>query len=365
MTALAKRATSVSAPCTVSVVICCYTMARWRLLNRAVESVRRQSVSARQIVLVVDHCPDLLALARTEIEGVEVVANAETRGLAGARNTGLRVATGDVVAFLDDDAAADVDWLEHLSAAFDANDSVIGVGGAVTPQWAGGERPRWFPAEFDWVVGCSYTGLPDTAGPVRNFIGANMSFRRDPVVDLGGFAEHLGRTETRPLGCEETELCIRLARTHPGTALHHVPAASVTHYVPPERCRWSYFVSRCYAEGQSKAAVASLAGRSPALRTERSYVRTTLPRGVRAALGDARRDPAGLARAAAIVLGLVVTTSGYLVGTLRPARSRSDRANVGRPCSARHGGIAASRPAHWPSRSGSGCSPCVTWTWTR
>jgi GT2 family glycosyltransferase len=320
MTTLAEPPSTVAAPVTVSVVICCYTMQRWRLLNRAVWSVRRQSMPPQQIIVVVDHCPDLLALARSEIDDVEIVANAHERGLSGARNTGLDVARGDVVAFLDDDAMADGDWLEQLSTTYEQDPSVVGVGGAVTPQWAGGQRPRWFPSEYDWVVGCSYTGQPVEPAPVRNFIGANMSFRRRPVIDIGGFAAHLGRTSSRPSGCEETELCIRLAEKHPGAILQHLPAAAVTHYVSPERCRWSYFVSRCYAEGQSKATVASLTGRSPALRTEREYVRTVLPRGVRTALGGVRRDPAGVPRAAAIVLGLLVTMAGYLVGTIRSVR---------------------------------------------
>ena len=40
------------------------------------------------------------------------------------------------------------------------------MGGRVDPDWEGGARPRWFPAEFGWVVGCSYTGQPERLGTV-------------------------------------------------------------------------------------------------------------------------------------------------------------------------------------------------------
>src|SRR5262249_47582484 len=90
----------------------------------------------------------------------------------------------------------------------------VGVGGLVKPAFEAG-RPDWFPPELDWVVGCSYQGMPVRSAPVRNFIGANMSFRREIVADLHGFSTGLGRVGTTPLGCEETELCLRSSRPHP------------------------------------------------------------------------------------------------------------------------------------------------------
>ena len=115
-----------------------------------------------------------------------------------ARNTGVALATGAVVAFIDDDAVADTDWLKYLGAAY-AHDGVLGVGGAIEPAWQHG-RPAWFPAEFDWVVGCTYRGVPEFAGPVRNLIGANMSLRREVFDVVGGFNEGVGRVGAVPLG---------------------------------------------------------------------------------------------------------------------------------------------------------------------
>ena len=159
----------------VSVVICAYTEARWDDLVAAVRSVQLQDPTP-EVIVVIDHNDALFDRVRIEILGIKVIVNTGRRGLSGARNAGVAVATGDIVAFLDDDAEAEDQWLPRLVETYRDGD-VLGVGGSVTPNWSG-TRPRWFPPEFDWVVGCSYQGMPETRAPVRNFIGTNMSFRR-------------------------------------------------------------------------------------------------------------------------------------------------------------------------------------------
>ena len=119
-----------------------------------------------------------------------MVANTGTRGLSGARNTGVDAASGDIVAFLDDDAAAADGWLAALTAPF-ADPHVVGTGGGAEPVWTL-PRPGWFPDEFGWVVGCSYRGLPVTRAPVRNPIGCNMAFRRAALLEVGGFRDEVG-----------------------------------------------------------------------------------------------------------------------------------------------------------------------------
>lgn len=304
-----------------SVVICTYTPARWDELCLAVDSVRRQRLAAREIVVVVDHNEQLYERVAAELPVDQVLTNGYSRGLSGARNTGLEAASGEVVAFLDDDAAADQDWLGHLLAPY-AQPAVIGVGGLVVPNWSTAP-PSWFPAEFGWVVGCSYEGLPVRLEAVRNPIGANMSFRRAPLVGAEGFVATVGRVGTRPVGCEETEAAIRLCRRHPEAVIMHEPRAVVHHLVPPERAGWRYFRQRCWSEGLSKAEVARLAGRRSALRSENHYVTRTIPRGVARDIRSVTRhgDPAGLARVAASLAGVAVTGGGYAFGRLRSAFS--------------------------------------------
>ena len=101
---------------TVTVVICAYTEQRWDDLVQSVASVQRQTEPPDEIVLVIDYCPGLLQRATQGLQGVTVCANRYEKGLSGARNTGISVATCDVVAFLDDDAVAAPNWIAALVA---------------------------------------------------------------------------------------------------------------------------------------------------------------------------------------------------------------------------------------------------------
>jgi GT2 family glycosyltransferase len=336
----------------VSVVVCSYTEDRWDDLTRAVASLREQSVAPLEIILVVDHCPGLLRRAMVDLPGTIIVPNRLAPGLAGARNTGVSGAQGDIVAFLDDDAAADPEWVARLTERYQ-DPQVLGVGGLVSPDWEEG-RPGWFPPELDWVVGCTYQGmggLGGQGGQVRNFIGANMSFRREVLADVGGFSTSLGRVGTTPLGCEETELCLRVGRRYPDRVLLHEPAAAVRHRVGARRARWRYLTSRCYAEGLSKAMVARLAGTSRALASERSYVRSTIPRGVARSLGRAARGKlSGLGSAAALVLAVLITAVGYAVGRLA---ARADSPTTDAPSRASRSAVSAlAAGAPWAGLAG-------------
>lgn len=300
----------------VSVVICAYTEGRWSPLVAAVESVRAQTLPPREIIVVIDHNPRLLARVRAHFPALTAIENSAPRGLSGARNCGVAAASGAIVAFLDDDAVAAPDWLAVLAGAYD-DAAVLGVGGGIAPLWARA-RPAWFPAEFNWTIGCDYTGLPTATATVRNLIGANMSFRREVFTQIGGFHAGIGRVGALPLGCEETELCIRIRQRQPGATLRYEPRARVRHLVTPERARARYFFARCWSEGRSKALVAGLVGTSDGLASERRYTFGVLPRGVLRGLRDAMLggDPGGLGRAGVIVAGLAITTAGYLRGRL-------------------------------------------------
>lgn len=305
---------------TVSAVVCAYADERRAALLEAIGSLAAQTLSPTEVIVVVDHNPALLHWVRARAPEamavaaqpprLTVTASEQARGLAGARNTGVLAASGDVVSFLDDDAHAASDWIWRLCLAY-GDPHVLGVGGAVVPEFERG-RPRWMPEEFDWVVGCTYRGLPAAVAPVRNLIGCNMSFRRQSILAAGGFRNGMGRLGADGVGCEETELCIRIARRQPGSLFLYDPEARVSHRVPANRATMRYFLARCKAEGFSKAEVARCCGLAGATGSERAYVRRTLPAGIRTGLGDLLRgDPSGLARAGAIVLGGSAAAAGF------------------------------------------------------
>ncbi|NTJ43882.1 glycosyltransferase family 2 protein [Agrobacterium larrymoorei] len=308
---------------TTSIVICCYSEKRWDILKKAIRSAVQQSCPADEVVVIVDHNPSLaLRLKGERLDGqVSIFENTNQAGLSGARNSGISLSAGELILFLDDDAVADRDLLATFVKKME-NPLTLGAVSSIRPLWET-KRPGWFPEEFLWTLGCTYRGM--SPGRVRNLIGASMCIRRR-VFDLaGGFDTGLGRTaKALPLGCEETELCIRAQKILPHGHFLFEPATGCDHAIPASRATWTYFLKRCWAEGLSKASLSLIASPGSALESERAYVRKTLPEGVIRNLGDLLRGkPSGALRAAAIFAGLAVTAAGFALGRVRAARARS------------------------------------------
>ncbi|AUX76251.1 glycosyltransferase family 2 protein [Sinorhizobium fredii] len=300
----------------IAVIICAYSNQRREQLHEAIRSVQEQEHRPDQVVVVIDNNESLLHDTREFFPHFEVVPNDGMRGLSGARNAGIRRTWTTVIAFLDDDAIAEPAWLGRLTRHYN-NPAVVAAGGKVLPLWQGG-RPPWFPEEFQWVVGCSYRGLPQSLHPVRNPIGCNMSFRRTVFETIGFFREGFGRTDQDAAGGEETDLCIRTRQRMPEAIILYDPEAVVHHRVPTGRSTWGYFRKRCLAEGRSKNALVESLGAGAGLSAEHMYVTRTLPKGVARALLDAvlRLDPWGLPRAVGILAGLTLTVAGYAIAKL-------------------------------------------------
>lgn len=302
------------------VIICAYTPARWGVLTEAIDALRQQTRAPSQIVLVIDGNPSLLQRAREAFPDLHVVANAHGDGLSGGRNTGYDESTASVLVFLDDDAVPEPEWLERLIAPLH-DERVIGTGGALTPRWEG-DRPMWLTDEFLWTVGCSYTGMPTSQGPIRNPIGASMTVRRSAYELTGGFHDALARQDRggKISGtADETEFCIRALFHDSGSHWLYVPDARAHHHVSLNRTTWDYFRMRCATEGAAKAVLTDLAGTQAGLASERTYVRSVLPRALmrelRALLRGDRRGGQALR---GIIGGFGYTASAY--GRARMAR---------------------------------------------
>jgi glucosyl-dolichyl phosphate glucuronosyltransferase len=321
----------------LSVVVAAWSLDGKDDLSACVAALGAQSVRPREVIVVIDHNPELAAWAREHLDGVTVLDNTEERGIVGARNSGVAAASGAVVAFTDDDAAPEPGWVEGLLAAF-ADERTIGVGGALDPDWVGAE-PRWLPTEFYWVVGCSYRGLPTAAAPIRNPIGANMAVRREALESVGGFAAGVAPRELRLGGkvlsgghaLDDTSLGIRISAAFPGRQWIYQPAARVRHKVAPGRTTFRYFLVRCLEEGGGKAALAGAVGAEAGLESERRHLFVTVPLGFLRGFGELLRgDAYGPLRSLALVAGIAAAATGYAVATQRSRGSRrstsSDRA---------------------------------------
>jgi hypothetical protein len=310
---------------TVSVVIPAYSDERWTQLCEAVESALAQTYPATEVIVAVDHNPGLLSRARRELTDAVVIPSTGSRGASGTRNAGVARSEGEIIAFLDDDACAAPDWLETLIVHF-ADPAVAGVGGRVDPLWATA-RPRWFPGEFDWAVGASYSGMPETTARVRNVWTNNMALRRSAFDTAGGFREDFGKVGgvCRP---EDTELCLRVTS---GSWLY-VPNSAVGHWVPAERATFRYFLRRCFEEGQGKAGIAVLEGAAKGTSSERSYTAHVLPAAVGRGLRETvAGDWAGALRSAAIIGGFCTAAAGFAVGGVSAAAARRSASRPASP----------------------------------
>jgi hypothetical protein len=118
---------------------------------------------------------------------------------------------------------------------------------------------------------------------------------------------------------------IQLERRHLDGVYLYEPKALVRRHVPGSHTTWSYYRSRCYAEGLSKAVVRGLAGPEWTMSSEKSYLWSIIPRGIGRNLGKALCGrPIGIAGAMAITLGVLMTGIGYTVGRIRLPRNAKD-----------------------------------------
>jgi len=239
----------------ISVVISTYTKKRLSEVRQCIFSLKKQTVSPDEIILVLDPSDELVEFYKQSVPSdIKIVISSE-RGLSYARNAGIKNATGDIVAFIDDDAFADKQWLEYLIANY-KDPQIMGVGGLVNARWDD-KRPFWFPEEVDWIVGCSYKGFKEKKSVIRNPIGCNMSFRMSVFEEIGYFRTDMGRFGKMLLSNEETEISMRINKKIPNSKIIFDPLAIVYHHVSKDRGTLKYIWERSFYEGVSKALVSS------------------------------------------------------------------------------------------------------------
>ncbi|WP_435194278.1 glucosyl-dolichyl phosphate glucuronosyltransferase [Natronomonas sp. EA1] len=302
----------------VSVVLCEHTLDRYADLREAAESVFAQSYDDVELVLVSDGNE---AVYRKMVDDwgdrddTVIHCNDENVGLLRSRNTGAELASGELVAFLDDDAVADPEWLERLVDAYERHD-VPAVGGPMTPAWVAG-KPEFLPAEFYWLVGVTHKGFAEGEGEVRNTFGSNIAFERAVFLDLGGFQENIGgRQGDKNLQGGETELCARM-KTRYGHGVYFVPDAEVAHKVFDYRTDPRWLCNRAFWQGYSKRGMEKFVPGSGG--EEGDFLGKLLFSFVPERLAGLVRSPS-LARAEQLVFLLLLTGLvglGYLYGVVK------------------------------------------------
>lgn len=237
----------------ICAIICTYN--RPAELRRSIQSLVEQSLPKTIYeVIVVDNSPNKSAY--DIVEEFRDVGNVRyihepTTGLSRARNTGFKNARGEYIAYLDDDATADKDWLANICAAFAKSEAAC-VGGKVELVLES-ERPTWLADELLFCLGklsCSDDSM--ILNGTGNFLhGCNMAFRKEVLIKFGGFNTRLGRTGRNLISSEETFLQKKI-QDKGGICLYH-PNIIVHHHIENVRLTKKWFERRMFSEGVSRA----------------------------------------------------------------------------------------------------------------
>jgi len=301
---------------TVSVAVITYQ--RPEFVARCLEHLEAQTHPAHEII-VVDSSPDdrTARLVRERFPTVvHLVCTAGMGAMATARDQAYRAATGEVLAFIDDDAFAEPEWLARLLPDY-ADPTVGGVGGRQIRHQPG-ELTEGVDAIGRLQPDGTITGhfAADPGGPVAvdHLLGANMSFRRAVLDQIGGIHDGYAGTCVR----EETDLCLRVA--HAGYRLVYTPDAVVEHLAAPY-AKGRRFDLRYAYWAQKNHLIVLVRNFGPGHPLVRRYLATSLrgaggdlgTRLVRAGRRARDHDPAGAARSGG---GAVARTAVVLAATV-------------------------------------------------
>jgi glycosyltransferase involved in cell wall biosynthesis len=267
----------------LTVAIC--TFNRAALLPRALDSVRNQTRTSDDLeILIVDNgstdrTRDVVAAVQSEDSRIRYVVEPKA-GIAHARNRALHEARGEYLAFLDDDAWAERDWLQNLLSAVESiTPSPVCVVGPVSLVWEG-KKPDWFPARFESLL-CRYDmgEEPRFLEPGGYLLTTNSLFHRQTLLALGGLRADLGHKRNQLIGGEDNEIFQRLVAN--GYRVYYQPTARVYHPVPKARQTRRYLLRRLFWDGASQPLVDE-----PAMDAPRSWyeLQTDARRFVRFAL---------------------------------------------------------------------------------
>jgi ABC-type multidrug transport system fused ATPase/permease subunit/GT2 family glycosyltransferase len=209
----------------ISVVVCSYNGAR--TIRDTLEALQLIEYPDFEVILVDDGSKDATAAIGREF-GARVIST-ENRGLSNARNTGYEAATGELVAYIDDDAYPDPHWLLYLAHRFTQ-------GG-----WEAVGGPNLAPRGDGMIAECVANS---PGGPVHVLVsdieaehipGCNMAFRKSALEAIGGFDPRF-----RTAG-DDVDVCWRLVESggrigfHAGALVWHHRRNSVRTYWRQQR----------------------------------------------------------------------------------------------------------------------------------
>lgn len=307
----------------VSVIVPSYSMKNYPNLTDAIDSLLNQSHADIEVVVVIHTSKNLyeeIVKAYVTQNKVKVVFSERSLGAAAARNVGIGVAHGDILAFIDDDAVADKKWVENLINTYQELDA-IAVGGKILPIWLP-SKPAYLPGELYWLVGVTHKGFAeDKLVEIRNAFGPNMSFKKEVFEQVGLFNENLGFSKqgTSYIQAEETEFSLRMTSKF-GVRVIYNPEAIVHHKIPVSKAGLKLMLKRSFYQGYSKVLLQKLRPSQNSISTEKSYLKHLLLKYIpqrikRVLLGPSRAEE--IKQLSVLICSIVAVGLGFVYGHMR------------------------------------------------
>lgn len=257
----------------VSVVVCAHSSERYQDLMELLESINNQTYENMEIVVVVDGNPEIYQKIRSlEGDDMKIFLNKKNMGNNYSRNLAIKHTTGDIVAFIDDDAIAEKNWVNNIVETFTEDKDIGVVTGDIIPKWID-DSMKWFPQDLHWIISCTYSEMPTTKQEVRNGFGCNLSFKKELFEQIGLFDAKLGKIGDSWTAGEEADLCSRILKETNKKVLFN-PDVRVEHKVYPYRIEIKNVLERSFVEGYSKALLKNQ--HRSELSTESSYIKKLL-----------------------------------------------------------------------------------------
>jgi GT2 family glycosyltransferase len=238
-----------------TIIVC--TFNRARDLAETIERLRCLSYPAddHEIVVVdnasTDETPEIIGKALATIPNL-VSLRAEKPGLSHARNKGIAAARGELVAFIDDDAWPDKNWLHALDAGFVDAETAC-AGGRVEAVWPHDTPPAWLAERLFCFFSLVDYGKQKFLSYPDYPAGTNIAFRKSVFRELGLFREELGRTGASLLSMEEVDMCLRIEDA--GLKVLYLPDAVVFHKIGENRICEAWLEQRSHWQGVSAALI--------------------------------------------------------------------------------------------------------------
>lgn len=259
----------------LSVVTSAYSIDRINDLKDLLDGLSNQTCKLFETIIVIDKNKELLErineyIDKNSFKNMHIIFNPENKGLSYNRNIGIKNSSGDIIAFIDDDAIPFDNWGKAIIETFEEDENIGAVTGEIIPLWEH-EEMSWFPKELHWMLSCSYVMTPTTKQEFERGFGTNMSFKREVFDRAGTFDTNLGINGKKWVGGEDTDMFLRVKKLGMKIIFH--PDVCVKHKVYKYRIETKNLIKRAFNGGYSVALMKNELEYELSQSTENSYLK--------------------------------------------------------------------------------------------